>query len=220
MKRFNSVKSFIAIPPTNDPYSHAHHNGHDTMKSLRIALILVWSLMTWPDPALASDLALKLASSEHILLIRHASAPGVGDPPGYSLERCETQRVLGDDGKRQSVRIGDWLRRQGVRTGRVLSSVWCRCQQTAERLNFGPIQVEPALGSFFDEPDKGPLQNRQLQQLIAGELPTKAGKALILVTHHVNIREFVGENIGSGDMVLARVTPQGTVLDYRVIQSP
>ncbi len=220
MKRFNSVKSFIAIAPTNDPYSHTHHNGHDTMKSLRIALILVWSLMTWPDPALASDLALKLASSEHILLIRHASAPGVGDPPGYSLERCETQRVLGDDGKRQSVRIGDWLRRQGVRTGRVLSSVWCRCQQTAERLNFGPIQIAPALGSFFDEPDKGPLQNRQLQRLIAGELPTKAGKALILVTHHVNIREFVGENIGSGDMVLARVTPQGTLLDYRVIQSP
>ena len=220
MKRFNSVKSFIAIPPTTEPYSHTHHNGHDTMKSLRIALILVWSLMTWPDLVVASDLAVKLASNEHILLIRHANAPGVGDPPGYSLERCETQRVLGDDGKRQSVRIGDWLRLQGVSTGRVLSSVWCRCQQTAERLNFGPIQVEPALGSFFDEPDKGPLLNRQLQQLIAGELATKAGKALILVTHHVNIREFVGANIGSGDMVLARVTPQGTVLDYRVIQSP
>ena len=183
-------------------------------------MIFAGWLIAWAYPAFASELAQQLASSEHILLIRHAHAPGVGDPPGYSLERCETQRVLSDDGKRQSVRIGDWLRKQGVRTGRVLSSVWCRCQQTAERLNFGPIQIEPSLGSFFDEPGKGPAQNRQLQQLISRELLGKDGKALILVTHHVNIWEFVGANIGSGDMVLARVTPQGTLLDYRVIQSP
>jgi phosphohistidine phosphatase SixA len=190
------------------------------MNALRIALFLGWLLLAWPHAVLASDLATRLASSEHVLLMRHAYAPGVGDPPGYSLERCETQRVLSDDGKRQSLRIGDWLRSQGVRAGRVLSSVWCRCQQTAERLNYGPIQVEASLGSFFDEPDKGAQQNKQMQQVIARELSGKAGKALILVTHHVNIREFVGENIGSGDMVLARVTPQGTLLDYRVIQSP
>ena len=212
----------MARPGAIDPSANPRHIMKliDESKRLRISVIFAGWLIAWAYPAFASELAQQLASSEHILLIRHAHAPGVGDPPGYSLERCETQRVLSDDGKRQSVRIGDWLRKQGVRTGRVLSSVWCRCQQTAERLNFGPIQIEPSLGSFFDEPGKGPAQNRQLQQLISRELLGKDGKALILVTHHVNIWEFVGANIGSGDMVLARVTPQGTLLDYRVIQSP
>jgi phosphohistidine phosphatase SixA len=170
--------------------------------------------------ASASELSDRLKSNQYVLLMRHAYAPGVGDPPGYSLQRCDSQRVLNDEGKAQAVRIGQWLRAQGVERAQVHSSIWCRCQQTAERLRLGAVTVNPALASFFDEPQHASARNQSLQQFIAKALPSKGDQALVLVTHHVNIREFMGENIGSGDMVLARVTPQGRLIDYKLYPSP
>lgn len=168
----------------------------------------------------ASDLSDKLKSPHWVLLMRHAYAPGVGDPPGYVLERCETQRLLNEDGKNQAIRIGRWLRAQGLDQARVYSSIWCRCKQTAELLHLGPVTVEPALASFFDVPQQAAARNAQLHSWIAQALKSRDHQPLILVTHHVNIREFMGQDIGSGDMVLARVTPQGQLLDYQLIRSP
>ena len=155
-----------------------------------------------------------------MLLMRHAYAPGVGDPPGYVLERCETQRVLNQEGKSQAARIGRWLRGQGVEKALVFTSMWCRCRQTAELLNVGPITVEPSLASFFDAPHLASVQNSNLQAFISQTLKAKGKQPLILVTHHVNILAFMGQNIGSGDMVLARVNTQGQLLSYSLIQSP
>jgi phosphohistidine phosphatase SixA len=168
----------------------------------------------------ASELSEHVKAGEHVLLMRHAYAPGVGDPPGYSLERCETQRLLNDEGKSQSVRIGQWLRTQGIDRASVYTSAWCRCRQTAELLGFGLVTVEPSLDSFFDQTRQAPARNKSLQNFIAGALRAKTGQALILVTHHVNIREFMGKDIGSGDMVLARVDAQGRMVDYRLYPSP
>jgi len=168
----------------------------------------------------ASDLSDLLKSDAYVLLVRHAYAPGVGDPPGYSLERCETQRVLNDEGRRQSERMGLWLRRQGVERAAVYSSVWCRCQETARRLQLGPVKIEPALASFFDQPQQAAEQTARLQAFVAQMLRTKKDQALILVTHHVNIRDYLGPDVGSGDMVLARVDAKGKVLGYKVYPSP
>lgn len=168
----------------------------------------------------AGELAERLRAGQHVLLMRHAYAPGIGDPPGYSLERCETQRVLNEEGRSQSVRIGQWLRAQGVDQGDVYASPWCRCRQTAELLGLGSVSVEPALGSFFAEPGQASRQNRALQDFIARSLRAKKNRPLILVTHHVNIREFMGRDIGSGDMVLARVDAQGRMVEYRLYPSP
>jgi phosphohistidine phosphatase SixA len=169
---------------------------------------------------IASTLAEKLITSKYVLLMRHALAPGVGDPPGYSLDRCETQRNLDEQGKQQAVRAGQWLRKQGIHSAKVFSSVWCRCQQTADRLGYGPVTIEPSLASFFDTPDRAEAQNQAMQRMLANMLSQPNRKPLILVTHHVNILQYVGENIGSGDMVLARVGPQGQVLEYSRIPSP
>jgi len=49
----------------------------------------------------ASELASRLKAGQHVLLMRHAYAPGVGDPRGYSLDRCDSQRRLNDEGRRQ-----------------------------------------------------------------------------------------------------------------------
>ena len=117
--------------------------------------------------AQASELADKLVTGNHVLLMRHAYAPGVGDPPGYSLDKCESQRILNDEGKQQSVRIGQWLRAQGVAKADVYASIWCRCRQTAERLALGPITIEPSLASFFDTPEQAAaVVNRGVEQMI------------------------------------------------------
>lgn len=173
-----------------------------------------------PAFASATELAQALQSPHYVLLMRHAYAPGVGDPPNYSLDRCEGQRLLNEDGRRQSTRIGDWLRQQGVQRATVRSSVWCRCTETANLLRLGAVTVEASLASFFDEPNRAASQNAALKKLLSDALPAKGDSALILVTHHVNIAEFTGENIGSGDMVLAHIGPQGELLDFRLYPSP
>lgn len=168
----------------------------------------------------ASELSTQLKNENYVLLMRHANAPGVGDPPGYSLERCASQRLLDEQGKAQSVRIGKWLRNQGITNANVYSSPWCRCTETAKLLDLGPVAIESSLASFFDTPQLAQSTNQSLQQFIAKALSVPNRQALVLVTHHVNVREFMGSNIGSGDMVLAKVDAQGRVLNARVIASP
>jgi len=179
------------------------------------ALVLSMAL-----PVQANDLAENLRSSSYVLLMRHASAPGVGDPPNYTLDDCKTQRNLDTEGRRQAVIVGDWLRKQGVLSANVFSSIWCRCKETAALLNFNGYRIEPSLGSFFDEMAKAPESNRALQRFIDQHLKTKGDRALILVTHHVNILEFSGENVASGDMVLVKVDARGNRLSHVVIPRP
>lgn len=168
----------------------------------------------------ASELADRLHDGRHVLLMRHAYAPGVSDPTGYSLQRCETQRLLNEEGRQQAVRAGHWLRGQGVGQARVHSSIWCRCQETAELLKIGPVRVEPALASFFEQPQRAAAQTHALQAFIARALRAQPASALVLVTHHVNIRAFMGRDIGVGDMVLARVDAQGRMVESWLYPSP
>jgi phosphohistidine phosphatase SixA len=185
--------------------------------ALFVALCSVWQVH-------AGELVDKLYSAQYVLLMRHALAPGVGDPPNYSLQNCATQRNLDAKGRQQAQATGNWLRAQGVKSADVYTSPWCRCKETAEQLQFQTPIVEPTLGSFFDEMHRGPQQTQALQKWIASQLlnKTKAQqpKVLILVTHHVNIYGLVGENIGSGDMVLAQVNAQGKVVGYKLYPNP
>lgn len=168
----------------------------------------------------ASELSDALKKSDHVLLMRHALAPGIGDPLGYTLKDCKTQRNLDSKGGEQAQRIGRWLKAQGVSQALVYSSAWCRCKETAEKLGLGlPVQ-EASLNSFFDDMRQGSQSNQRLQKFIANQLKVKQDQALILVTHHVNIAEFMGQNVGSGDMVLAKVDVHGKVLSYKVYPSP
>jgi phosphohistidine phosphatase SixA len=186
------------------------------------AFLTVWLglFSSFALAATADHLADALASSDYLLMMRHAEAPGTGDPAGYSLDDCSTQRNLGEGGRRQAVSTGEWLRRERITRAMVYSSPWCRCKDTAQSLNLGGFVVEPALGSFFDSPRRAELQTRALSAFVARALAVKGSHALILVTHHVNIREFVGENVGSGDMVLVRVGRDGRYISHRLISSP
>jgi phosphohistidine phosphatase SixA len=182
-----------------------------------VLIALSWFVTTLTH---ASDLSNKLETSEYVLLMRHTRAPGVGDPPNYTLSDCKTQRNLSAEGRQQAVTVGHWLKKQGIKQADVYSSEWCRCKDTAELLNLGSYQIAPALASFFDEMQKAKERNQLLQTFIAEHINTKGSKALILVTHHVNIFEYMGENIASGDMVLARVDRAGRMLSYKLIPRP
>jgi len=170
--------------------------------------------------AQGSELSDKLQSSDHVLLMRHTLAPGLGDPANYTLDDCKTQRNLSEEGRKQAVAVGNWLKKQGVSTADVHSSAWCRCKDTAELLNLGRVTIEPALASFFDDMAQAKMSNQKLEQFIAAQLKTKGKQALILVTHHVNIYAFMGENIDSGDLVLAKVDVKGRMSGYQRIPRP
>ena len=156
----------------------------------------------------------------YVLLMRHALAPGVGDPAGYKLDDCKTQRNLDSQGRAQAQKTGQWLKAQGVQDALVFTSAWCRCKETADKLGLSVPVQETSLNSFFDDMRQGPQSNVRLQKFIAAQLKSKGDKALILVTHHVNIAELMGENVGSGDMVLVKVNSQGQRISHKVYPSP
>jgi hypothetical protein len=87
-------------------------------------------------------------------------------------------------------------------------------------MQFGSFKVESTLASFFDDMSKAKASTQALQMFVTKTLKDKGHKALILVTHHVNIYEYVGENIDSGDMVLVKVDRQGKMLSYQRIARP
>jgi phosphohistidine phosphatase SixA len=142
-----------------------------------------------------------------VLMLRHAQTdPGVGDPPGFQLGQCGTQRNLSEAGRAQSRRIGQALAAQGLVPRAVRSSGWCRCIDTAE-LAFGRHEVWPALHSFFAEraAQRDP-QTAELRRALA-RLPARGFEAW--VTHQVNITALTGIGVGMGEALVIRGGPDG-----------
>ena len=125
-----------------------------------------------------------LRSGSHCALLRHATAPGTGDPPHFMLGDCSTQRNLSDKGREQAKNIGMRFRSNGIQKARVFSSQWCRCLDTARLLSLGPVQELPALNSFFKHYERQESQTQMLKEWIKGQ---ELDQALLLVTHQVNI---------------------------------
>lgn len=154
--------------------------------------------------AIASDDAALwegLASGRHVALIRHADAPGIGDPAGFRLDDCTTQRNLSEEGRRQAEQAGALIRKMGVERATVYSSQWCRCLDTARGLGLGTVVPQPALNSFFENSGTEKAQTAQLRELIRQR---PAGRALVLVTHQVNITALTGVYPASGEIVVLR----------------
>lgn len=149
-----------------------------------------------------------LATPGHFALMRHALAPGTGDPEAFRLEDCTTQRNLSEAGRRQAERTGTAFRENGIRAARVLSSQWCRCLETARLLDLGPVNPEPALNSFFRTMTKGPEQIERLRDVIA-KLPLKG--PVVMVTHQVVITGLVDIVPSSGEMLVVRRQEDGSL---------
>jgi phosphohistidine phosphatase SixA len=147
-----------------------------------------------------------LRSGGKIVILRHASTePGLGDPPGFRLDDCATQRNLSEAGRTEARRIGAAFVSRAIPVARVLSSRWCRCVETA-RLAFGRVEPWASLDSFFDDRSREPQQTRAVRALIAEPL---TGGNLILVTHQVNITALTGVAPAMGEMVVLSPEPPG-----------
>jgi len=191
------------------------------MKLLKLIPPLVLALLSAITSTQAfANLAQDLTDGRHVLLMRHADAPGFGDPKGYQLNQCATQRNLGEAGKKQSQIIGQWLKSQGISNARVFSSPWCRCLDTAKLLNLGPVTIAPELGSFFDDMSLEKEQTRNLEKLIKAQLSLNAKTPIIMVTHHVNIQAFTDKVVNVGDMVVVKVDKNGRFVSYQHYPSP
>jgi phosphohistidine phosphatase SixA len=181
-------------------------------RAARIGLLIIGTILSLPVrgvPAVdADELWSALRGGTHVVLFRHASTePGLGDPPGFRVDDCATQRNLSEAGREESRRIGAAFRKYGVAFGRVLSSRWCRCLETA-RLAFGRADPWPALDSFFDDRSREPEQTRAVRSLIA---EPRAGGNLVLVTHQVNITALTGIVPAAGEMIVLSSGPGGPV---------
>jgi broad specificity phosphatase PhoE len=163
-------------------------------------------LLGQPAVAAGSDaLWALLQSGGQVVVMRHASTdPGVGDPQGFRLDDCGTQRNLSPAGREEARRVGEAFRLRGILIGRVLSSRWCRCLETA-RLAFGAVEAWSPLDSFFSDRSRESEQTKAVRDLV-GRRP--AGGNLILVTHQVNISALTGISPTSGEMII--LTPTGS----------
>ena len=185
-------------------------------------VLLVWFLI-----ALASSPVSGMASEDEawtalregraVLMMRHALAPGTGDPAGFDVNDCSTQRNLSETGREEARLWKRLLGNHGITEARVFSSQWCRCMDTAREMDMGSVTAWPVLNSFFRNRGDGDTQTRQMIALVND---LAAGAPVVLVSHQVNVTALTGvfprSNEGvilalplsESPEVLARVSPE------------
>ena len=170
----------------------------------RVVLCLLMILSTSHAAEVDEDkLWQQVRTGGAIVLMRHAATtPGIGDPPGFALGKCATQRNLSDAGRRDARAIGAAFRSRNIVPGAVWSSRWCRCLDTA-RLAFDQVTPEPTLDSMFRDDDAA--SGAKLRELRARLAARRETSPLVLVTHDVNIRALTGESLAQGEMVVTRL---------------
>lgn len=157
-----------------------------------------------------------LREGRAVLMLRHALAPGTGDPANFEVDDCSTQRNLNDTGREQARAWKPFLAEHGIDEARVFSSQWCRCLETAREMDVGPVEEMTSLNSFFRNRGDGQMQTEQTIAIV-NEL--EPGPPVVLVSHQVNVTAltdvFPSSNEGvvialplsENPTVLARVSP-------------
>jgi len=144
-----------------------------------------------------------------VALMRHGDAPGgAGDPPGFKLDDCSTQRNLSAKGRQQATQMGQLLKRKRVLIGKVLSSPWCRCMDTARLLETGSVEVATTFSNAFV------LQSRRADLASGARQVIEAWKgpgALLVVTHGANISALTGVQPAQGDIVVVKAERRGRI---------
>jgi phosphohistidine phosphatase SixA len=185
------------------------------MRGLILALVSILALTLIPHNASAKSLAIwdSLQGTNpkgYVLLLRHALAPGVGDPENFRVDDCSTQRNLNDQGRQDARDIGQWIKRREVRILRIESSRWCRAKETAKLLGLGPVRLNKNLDSLFQDEDAlNDPQTANIRKRIVSHRNTSG--LLIFVGHFVNISAVVGVGVESGEGVLVRANAQGQI---------
>lgn len=181
---------------------------HMPIRALLFCFALACGYASAASAAPPTDADRDLAQPGRLIMLRHATAPGLGDPPGFVLGDCTTQRNLSAEGRAQAARLGKRLRAAGVQPARILSSQWCRTLDTARLLDLGAVEANPALNSFFEERSDRDAVLKALRALLA-TLP-QDGPPVIMVTHQVVINAFTDAYPPSGGGSVFRLNGSGT----------
>ncbi|MBI4636155.1 MAG: histidine phosphatase family protein [Candidatus Rokubacteria bacterium] len=164
-------------------------------------------------PALAADDGREawdaLAEGGHVALVRHGNAPGLslgrgGDPPGFRIDDCATQRNLDETGRAQATALGEAFRTRAVRVDRIQSSPWCRCMETARLMAVGQVETSWALVPATDRNPNAPAALRALQEMVSN---WRGPGTLVLVTHGLTVRALLGIVPGQAETVVLKPTP-------------
>ena len=174
-----------------------------------ISLLFIFISLVFSNQAFSNDdLIQSLKEGGKIIFIRHAYAPGGGDPDNFDVNDCSTQRNLNNEGISQSKLIGEFFVKNKIQIDQVLSSEWCRCKDTA-KYAFKNFKTFNALNSFFSS-KFAQNEDKQIKDLKNFIHNWKSEKNLVLVTHYVVISSMLNMAVGSGEIVI-------TNNDYDVI---
>ena len=170
------------------------------MRIIKITLLLLISFNVSFKVISANDLQNIFSGDGKIIFIRHAYAPGGGDPDGFDISNCASQRNLSKEGITQSKNIGKFFSENNIQIDKVLSSEWCRCKQTA-KYAFNNYETKSFLNSFFSQ-KFAHNKDRQVKELKDYIINWEGKKNLILVTHYVVISETLNVSTSSGEIVI------------------
>ena len=184
------------------------------MKYFILIFTFILSIISTSNSFSNDKIISKLQSGGNIVFIRHAIAPGNGDPENFNIKDCSTQRNLSEEGIYQSKKIGDFFKKNNINIAKVLSSEWCRCKDTA-KYAFKKYKTFNALNSFFSsrfQHNKEDQMNNLLKYLNNWD----SKKNLILVTHYVVILETLNKAVSSGEIVITdkNLNYLGSITEY------
>ena len=170
------------------------------MKLIKFFLLILLSFNITVKANSNDKIQSLLKEGGKLIFIRHAVAPGSGDPIDFDLLRCETQRNLSKDGIVQSQNIGKFFSDNNIKIDKVLSSEWCRCKQTA-KYAFNKYETKSFLNSFFSAKFAS-NKNKQINNLKKYINEWSGDNNLVLVTHYVTIQEVLNITSSSGELII------------------
>ena len=171
------------------------------MKFIKFLLILFISIKSPIKAESNQSLINELKKGGKLIFIRHAYAPGGGDPDNFDINDCKTQRNLSDSGRIQSQKIGNFFEENKISIGKVYSSEWCRCKETAS-IAFKEYETKNFLNSFFS----AKFANNRKKQIIDFDKFISTwykDQNLVFVTHYVVISEILNYAPSSGEIVIS-----------------
>ena len=168
----------------------------------RIIIIFFIGILNINNNAFSDDKILKsLKEGKKLVFIRHAIAPGNGDPNNFDINDCSTQRNLDENGIEESKKIGLFFKNNKIKIDKVLSSQWCRCKDTA-KYAFKNFETFDALNSFYDE-KFAENETKQIKDLKNYIKNWNSDKNLVLITHFVVISSILNTGSSSGEIIIS-----------------
>ena len=171
------------------------------MKLLKFFIIIIIFLTTPIKADLNKNILNKLELGGKLIFIRHAYAPGSGDPNNFNLNDCSTQRNLSKEGREQSKYIGEFFKKNKIKIDKVLSSEWCRCKETA-KIALKNFSTNSFLNSFYSS-KYAKNKDKQIEMLKNYVKKFESDSNLIFVTHYVLISEVLNYAPLSGEIVVS-----------------